>query len=730
MVGKNLYGSLPHLWRICNNAPKAVLLRHNEFGYIIGHAIGITREQDKSNVIVILNNQGINNNYSSSDINQDVISLIQTYNYKYLYLISKLNENYDVYLLPDDFNEKYKNFLAANKKQLNLLYTKYGNFSRDVYSMLSYIYTEGSKNFYVWAIQHIYNNRIPFESIKFVFWFNENYHQLIKNLSLKTITAYVSRESFFQLLAELQEIRSQKRINDAINLFNTNQKKLLQQARANDEFTAKNKKALSAFTKLSLQKKKNFVQKMSSVNEVKDILNQLNLATAQLYNWNYTDFMEYISQLSNLNLHVVYDSNKVVVLEVDDYETIKYIAKSTNWCISKNKSYWDNYITNRSYHNAKQYMVFDFNSLEDSRNSIIGITSERDKIVAAHDFNNQSLISNGHEPYLMFAELETSYRYFNRASQLNDILESLHLDSKLFTNIGTISQEILIDKTVVFNEIIKYISLNDMDFLVNSDRFVVFITQNKKIANFLGIKPKSYNDKKCMVMINLSTNGDKQILSCYLRGGMPTIRKRGGEVLYEDIFDVIVDYGIPFSKYSAIDTYFLVDMVRQLCAKGRFTILRKFFSDESFWKTLSLLPKEQIIKIVNSFMSFSDNYLTLDTFNLFYQNKKKLSSFVSCEIIASIIDTHISWQHEIIENYEYNISIKKLTEKFKTYPEEMGDIDQQVLFNYDLVKLIVDNELRGTSPKDEIYLTLTNLLRKKLEYYKDVENYIPSLVTV
>ena len=106
-----------------------------------------------------------------------------------------------------------------------------------------------------------------------------------------------------------------------------------------------------------------------------------------------------------------------------------------------------------------------------------------------------------------------------------------------------------------------------------------------------------------------------------------------------------------------------------------------------------------------------------------------MSSFVSCEIIASIIDTHISWQHEIIEDYEYNISIKKLTEKFKTYPEEMGDIDQQVLFNYDLVKLIVDNELRGTSPKDEIYLTLTNLLRKKLEYYKDVENYMPSLVT-
>ena len=87
-----------------------------------------------------------------------------------------------------------------------------------------------------------------------------------------------------------------------------------------------------------------------------------------------------------------------MVLKVFDFETIKQLAKTTNWCISKNKSYWNNYVSPEN--NTSQYVLFDFSKKEDDKHSIIGFTVMHNKgITNAHDFTNNNLFKNSGNEY-------------------------------------------------------------------------------------------------------------------------------------------------------------------------------------------------------------------------------------------------------------------------------------------------------------------------------------------
>jgi hypothetical protein len=81
---------------------------------------------------------------------------------------------------------------------------------------------------------------------------------------------------------------------------------------------------------------------MSTVGDPNEILHQMAFLADVHFKWNKESLMEYLANNENLSYELKYDKGDVVLLMVNDYDTVKRLAKNTNWCISKNKQYWNN----------------------------------------------------------------------------------------------------------------------------------------------------------------------------------------------------------------------------------------------------------------------------------------------------------------------------------------------------------------------------------------------------
>ena len=107
------------------------------------------------------------------------------------------------------------------------------------------------------------------------------------------------------------------------------------------------------------------------------------------YEWNKESFMKFLTNNEDFKYNIIHDKDNIVLLLVNDFETIKHIAKTTNWCISKNMQYWKNYMTSTL---NKQYVMYNFGLKEDDEYSIVGFTvSDNNRITHAHSFTNISL---------------------------------------------------------------------------------------------------------------------------------------------------------------------------------------------------------------------------------------------------------------------------------------------------------------------------------------------------
>ena len=80
------------------------------------------------------------------------------------------------------------------------------------------------------------------------------------------------------------------------------------------------------------------------MDDVNEILNQLSFVVSNHFNWDKKSILDYLNNVEDLDYEIVVEKDNLLLLNVKDYETIKRVGKTTNWCISKNKSYWRNYM--------------------------------------------------------------------------------------------------------------------------------------------------------------------------------------------------------------------------------------------------------------------------------------------------------------------------------------------------------------------------------------------------
>ena len=489
MIGKYVRG-VRHLIRLSNPSPTPILLIVNGVPYDL---FDIVRDDFNGKNKTFIFGAGYNDSYIDRTSRMFDTPTLKTLLIKHrgIFEIKSANcppwvDTSEIIMLPLSFDDMYKKFLLENQKMINELARRYDFSTSSITIKALYCYTNGSKNFFFWGLNLYLKYNVKLDTIKNIMLWYDLYGQMTKLLKKNTITAYTSKDSIYELLIELTNLRMDKRLNESINSFNTYQKKLLKKYK----FDKNDKHALSLFAKLSSTKRLNFIKKMSSVDDISELLRQLKFITSTHFSWNKASFVDYLNNVENLKYEIKYDKGNIMVLKVFDFETIKQLAKTTNWCISKNKTYWNSYVSPAN--NTSQYVLFDFSKNEDDKLSIIGFTVMHNKgITNAHDFTNNNLFKNNGNEYddNRGRYLKSYIDNFLLNNNIYEILKNDGLDASYFETYDRMKYEW--NKEGFLKHLYSYIDPFNVKVLSNIDNKLALSIKDENICELLG---ESYNE--------------------------------------------------------------------------------------------------------------------------------------------------------------------------------------------------------------------------------------------
>jgi hypothetical protein len=86
----------------------------------------------------------------------------------------------------------------------------------------------------------------------------------------------------------------------------------------------------------------------------------------------------YLDKAEICNSKIISNENNILILQIDNFNQSAELG-SNSWCISRNKHYFDSYTQD----SGKQFFVYDFNLNNTDKNSMIGITLNKDEEINA-----------------------------------------------------------------------------------------------------------------------------------------------------------------------------------------------------------------------------------------------------------------------------------------------------------------------------------------------------------
>lgn len=331
-----------------------------------------------------------------------------------------------------------KKELSFSKKQLEPLIKKF-HISPSRNSKFKTIIDlfPNQTNYQMWAIKCLWNRFCTLEQIEhFKVWADEN-HKFIKLLSKKNIVNYYNSAYELTLLSnEMDCIKMINVVKNVISKFNTDQRNML-----NTKFNMKEINGLSArqnseflnfynlcnyFINLDEYKIIHFIKKASAITSVDKLINEIDNCIHERWMWDPSELIDFILN-ENKDCKIVYNHNNNIIVNINSFDSSKKICGGgrTEWCITRDLSYWQQYVTPSGNSTNKQYFMFDFNKLESNDLAMIGFTVNPSKgIIAAHTVSNKA-ICNKNSYYL---EKENKYIsikdiFDERHIALNDILK-------------------------------------------------------------------------------------------------------------------------------------------------------------------------------------------------------------------------------------------------------------------------------------------------------------------
>ena len=702
MIGVNLR-SVHHLWRLCNGEVNKVLIRVNDYGYDICDVIK-TDFNGAENERMFIFNSYINRIFSNRIFSlKDELGINRPKVFEVTEELSihPIRFFNDIVLLPKSFEKDYELFLKGNAKLVKRLQDKYGFYTNDVTLKRLYIYSNGSKNFFEWAVEVFYGGSCSMEMVQRILLWNDFYSHLSKKLSKATITAYRNHKTIDQLMEELRELRNEKRINDSISSFNTAQKKLLK----SNELSEKDKQALIKFSKLSDTKKSNFIQKVSTIEDFQELMRLMKLTTSVHFEWSKESFMDYLSNVENLNYEIIFESDLIVLIKVFDYETIKQLGKTTNWCISKNKKYWNSYIDSQ-LGMSQQYMIFDFSKMEDDKLSIVGFTSTKNRgITSAHNFTNDDINGNIES---RIEKLKSFLGRTNKKTNIFSVLETCGIDAVSVMNYDKPRYEW--NSESLLSYLYECVNKDDVAIIKNDGNKLVFSVCDENIKYFFGDAYRNGlvgdSNLKHFVFVDFSKNqyDPNRILFTAVHNGSYN------EEYCTEVFNLMLSY-VPIDIDGLMSAFEIpYDII-----KRPFDIERKIRNAFVTFDIKTL--KSEIKNNRNLFLSVIKNigddgvrdYLldsifvhhSFDYFNLIYDNGDKMEDYMKAKYISSMfisIFEHLKrLSHQLFRRGYVPKPTQRDIDRF--FDKELDEDFAKFVADYLILKKIFKNEGKGLLEK-------------------------------
>lgn len=725
MIGKHIRG-FQHLYNASDvKIPKKIII----FGWRRGTSREglVLKTSDINNKCVLFFNNRYGGDYVPSFVTDEeernICAKILDEKYSCCLVIESqylLNDiGGEVIMVPDDFDEEYEKFINGNKKMLGHIFTNFCQ-KDNLYALYMYIMTEGSPNLFAWGMKNIFKLNVPRELIVNCIKWCLNYPRLTKNLSKGTPTAYSGVEQLVSLYYEMVDLRRKKRANDVINMFNTAQKKALKGIEINETIS----NMFSKFSLLSFTKQHNFIRKMSTIEDVDEIMRQMSLLTKEHFEWNKESLMKFIKNVEGINCNIVYDKDNIVIIKVDDYDTIKYLAKTTNWCISKNKKYWNDYITSKGK-KASQYVMFDFSKKEDDDLSIVGFTTMNKKgITHAHSFTNENMMRCNS----MSKKVKSFIKY---KPSIFDLLVENKVPKLNFFEKTSLKYDWNAESFCSFVD--NTLCGSDYDIIYNDGDKIVIIAYGESTKYIIGENVYSQvygsESEKCVIFLDFTKEE-----SDYTRLMFSFIlyNKRQQEEFASKLFSLNVNVPISISFEEMLSRFDLPynvicrveDKIERLTTAYMncdTQVINQMLSDESFVSQLKKGKYRNHQRTLCSAISSSifDN-ATLDLINVTYANGLTL-----CELMGE------AEMDRLFGNIVYEIVCNRMQdypfpteEEFATLFEYKYNVNKQIFIGRCLAfKTIVENEktdaflgdytisvLNGTSDVKSIFDDVLDIL--------------------
>lgn len=644
MIGKKIR-SFSHLYNsLEDRVPRKIIFFNGNMatcGYVVKK---MTNESGHNKSLFFLNNRRGNNlsHYLRYDITQDIINskdCLKNYRYAFEFIdngrspFSMLFGNF-ILLLPENIDELYMNMLNNNKKLLSSVYSSLT--VNDYYDCNPlYIFTmfSDSPNLFAWAIKVFYKSYISLNNLYHISCWVNNYGKLSNKLNKGTVTAYNKTDDVLAMQDEMIALKRIKRANDVINTFNTCQKKLLKSHSLSD----KDIFVLNKFSTLSHTKKQNFIRKVSTIENVDEIISKMSFLINLHYEWDYSSFMTFLKNCENLKYEILFDENNIVVIKCLDYETIKHLAKTTNWCISKNKAYWNQYMCNSD---TNQCVLFDFNKNEDDEYSIIGFTvNNTASITHAHSFTNNNLMNNNYESKVR------SFKMIN--GNIHKILNDLKLPPSIYNIDYSFKYEWNKESFISF---LEYVIGDNYDVILDENNKFVFFTNHNNVRfifgkNYTRILNKDVNNKH-LIFVDFSKNkfDSSRIVFSIIHKDLifneeiPSLVYNINCCATNDSFNkTLNNFNLPYDTICRV--YDVIKIMMESLRRVDHDIFNNILKDESLIKIIkknSLINNyhdEIYMYIQNSIFELN----TIEIIEMIYSNDLQLSNFLTTSEINNLI---------------------------------------------------------------------------------------------
>lgn len=710
MLGKQIRGYQHLLRSVGISQPRKHILR-NSNGRV--SVVEIFKD-DTTNTLYLFNNSGWGRGGSSNiptTLPRTIQDIFLNLQLKYSSCSTiRSSHDYQAYSvseliqLPEGFDKQYESVIQSNKKLFSNIFGRYCS-EQEAVALYLFTFAYDTPNLFAWALTNFYKNSVSLYLLCHILRWQRGYPQLVKKLTKGTITAYNNRNQVSMLYNEMIALRREKRANDVFNLFNTAQKRLLKSIELNDDIL----NACSAFTRLSQTKKINFVRKMSTIDSAEEIFRQMKLLSKVQFEWSKASLMAFINNAeeNGLDCDIIIDRDNLLVVKVNNFETIKYLAKTTNWCISKNKRYWNDYMYNR-HEKATQYIIFDFDKKEDDEYSIVGFTTAPDfGITDAHSFTNVSMMSRSHT----HSNMLTSF-----LPQLSNSIDSL-------LDIHKIPMELIYECEPSLFKWNKDAVIEFIDYALGEDNYDILSDANNKLCivaksdNIRFVLGKQFGrnfgtsgNSKFIIFFDFNKSetdsqrilfGKIQLINHTEEESVETIYdltcSRGGVKSLESLLD---EYELPFDVIARV--FNVITVFKSACANYDLDIIASLLNNDEVKKELSKKHSKVASILFDSISTSLFSYKSFDFINLFYERCKiKMGDVLPNYCLDRLIGALMYELHRFVVGDRYHLPNEDKMKRF--YANEITNERDAIFYGYyHALNVILEHETKHGIIGDDI----------------------------